>query len=410
VIPYGQDYPDPLAEPGHDVLDDVHEFVARFVAFPSDHAAVAVALWAAHSHLVDTFESTPRLALLSPEKQCGKTRVLEVLELICAGSERLSDASPAYLFRRIGAGVVTVLLDEADAIWKRGKADESAEALRSIVNAGHRKGSFVGRAHPNGNSVQLQQFPVYAPVALAGIGNCLPDTVLDRSVIVQMRRRAPGEQVAEFRYRTARPEGEELRARLATSADSVVKRVGDPWPVMPTGVVDRPADVWEPLITVGDLAGGDWPALARAACLAFVKGSRDDSISVGVRLLQDLRGVFGNADAMWTEVILGKLHGISEAPWADWYGKPLDARQLAKLLKPYGIGSHLIRIGDDVARDTDGSTWRTRGPDTASPRHPTRGDAVTTTTVDVTSVTSVTRLASPVTLVTPVTHNPDDAR
>jgi hypothetical protein len=76
---------------------------------------------------------------------------------------------------------------------------------------------------------------------------------------------------------------------------------------------------------------------------------------------------------MWTEVILGKLHGISEAPWADWYGKPLDARQLAKLLKPYGIGSHLIRIGDDVARDTDGSTWRTRGPDTASPRHPTRG-------------------------------------
>ena len=95
-------------------------------------------LWAAHTHLVESFESTPRLALLSPEKQCGKTRVLELLALLGAGAETLSDASAAYLFRRIGAGAVTVLLDEADAIWKRGKSDDTAEALRSIVNAAPR--------------------------------------------------------------------------------------------------------------------------------------------------------------------------------------------------------------------------------------------------------------------------------
>ena len=201
------------------------------------------------------------------------------------------------------------LLDEVDAIWKRGKSDESAEALRAIVNAGHRKGAAVGRATKTG---ELERFPVYAPVALAGIGSCLPDTVLDRSVIVRMRRRAPGEQVAEFRNRTARPEGEELRVGLAAWADSVAKMVGDPWPVMPRGITDRPADVWEPLLAVADLVGGDWPALARAACVAFVTGSRDDSASVGVRLLQDLHGVFGNADAMCTEKILGKLHAISE--------------------------------------------------------------------------------------------------
>ena len=59
---------------GAQLLDQVHGFLCGYVAFPSGHAAVAVTLWAAHTHLVTRFESTPRLALLSPEKQCGKSR------------------------------------------------------------------------------------------------------------------------------------------------------------------------------------------------------------------------------------------------------------------------------------------------------------------------------------------------
>ena len=178
------------AEDGAKLLDEVQEFLSGYVIFPSTAAAVTATLWAAHTHLVSEFESTPRLALLSPEKQCGKSRVLELLELLSAGAETLSDASPAYLFRRIGAGPVTILLDEADAIWKRGKADETAEALRSIVNAGHRRSATVGRVEMNGQGANLTRFPVYAPAAIAGIGN-LPDTIMDRAVIVRMRRRAP---------------------------------------------------------------------------------------------------------------------------------------------------------------------------------------------------------------------------
>ncbi len=63
-------------------LDDVETFLRRFVAFPSESAAVAVTLWAAHAHVVHGGENSPRLALLSPEPGSGKTRVLEVLELL----------------------------------------------------------------------------------------------------------------------------------------------------------------------------------------------------------------------------------------------------------------------------------------------------------------------------------------
>lgn len=384
---------------GAELLGDVHEFLRAYAAFPSDAASVAVTLWSAHSHLVGMFDSSPRLFLGSPEKQCGKTRVLELLELLCAGAERLSDASPSYMFRRIGAGDVTVMLDEADAIWKRGKADESAEALRSIVNSGHRKGAFVGRVQMNGQKADLVRFGVYAPVALAGIGDCLPDTILDRAVIVPMRRRAPNEYVREYRERTTRPEGETLRDRLADWAAAVADRVGDPWPAMPEGVTDRPADVWEPLLAVADLAGGDWPKLAREACVTFVTGAHDDTASLGVRLLADLLDVFRDGSeivsAMSTENILRKLHGMAESPWSDWYGKPFSARNLAKMLKPYGIGSKVVRIGDETPRGY---------------RREDMWDAWTRYGVlSATSATSATPLASTVADVADVADNPPEA-
>jgi hypothetical protein len=354
------------------LLDDVAEFLRGYVAFPS-HAASAVTLWAAHTHLVASFDSTPRLALLSPEKQCGKTRVLELLELLCAGAETLSDASPAYLYRRIGsqdAGPVTILLDEADAIWKRGKGDETAEALRSVINAGHRKSATVGRVETGGPEPKLTRFPVFAPAAIAGIGG-LPDTITDRAVVIRMRRRAPDQPVRPYRERITRPEGEALRGQLAAWSAQAAAKVGEPWPDMPDGITDRPADVWEPLLMVADLAGGDWPKLAREACTALVTGSKDDTETTGTRLLTDIRDVWPRGAGtsgtsgtaligqvpdvplvphMGTDELLRLLHGVDEAPWADWYGHPLNPRDLARLLKPYGVKSVKVRIGEQSVR------------------------------------------------------------
>jgi hypothetical protein len=373
---YGRDYdddgnpvPDGADIDGAALLDDVAAFLRAYVAFPAGHAAVAVTLWAAHTHLSARFESAPRLALLSPEKQCGKSRVLELLELLCAGAETLSDASPAYLYRRIAAGQVTILLDEADAIWKRGKADETAEALRSIVNAGHRRSATVGRVEMNGTSAKLIRFTVYAPAALAGIGN-LPDTIMDRSVIVRMRRRTPDEPISPYRERLTRPEGEALRKELAAWAECVADLIGDPWPDMPDGITDRSADVWEPLLAVADLAGGGWPKLAREACTALVSGAQVASATTGIQLLADLRAVWRRSGTggtsgtlldsevpevplvphMGTADLLKRLHGIEESLWADWYGKPLNPRELADLLKPYEIRSAKVKIGDQSVR------------------------------------------------------------
>jgi len=330
------------------LLDDVAGLLGRFVAFPSDDALTAVTLWAAHTHLISAWENTARLALLSPEPGSGKTRVLEVLELLCPRPMHVLNASPAAIFRTIEKAAPTLLLDECDTIFTRKGKDDEHQDLRALLNSGYRAGATIPRCVGAHHEVRL--FPTFCAVALAGLGD-LPDTVMTRSVIVRMRRRAPGEVVESFRRRLHRAEGEALRGELETWAKSIAKRVRHVYPELPHGVTDRPADVWEPLLAVADAAGGRWPELGRAACVQLVKAARSvDSGSLGVRLLADMRTVFAEADRMGTEDILTALRKLPEAPWDDLRGRPLDARGLARRLGAYEISSTKVKIGDASVR------------------------------------------------------------
>src|SRR5215813_15554595 len=100
------------------ILDGVHDFLGRFVIYPSKEAHDSHVLWIAHTHVMDAWESTPRLALLSPEPASGKTRALEVSELLVLNPVEAINVSPAYLFRKVGSGdVATILFDEIDTVF-----------------------------------------------------------------------------------------------------------------------------------------------------------------------------------------------------------------------------------------------------------------------------------------------------
>jgi hypothetical protein len=172
-------------------------------------------------------------------------------------------------------------------------------------------------------------------VALAGLGD-LPDTILTRSVVVRMRRRAPSEIVEPFRRRVNGPDGEHLRERLEAWAGQTLAR-SNSYPDMPDTINDRDADVWEPLLSVADAAGGHWPVSARRAAVALVADSKRKTPSLGLKLLADIKSVFGESDSLGTEEILTRLHKMDESPWGDLKGKALDARGLARRLSPYDI-------------------------------------------------------------------------
>lgn len=328
---------------GADLLDDVERYLARFAAFPTDEARVAVTLWAGHAHAVSAFESSPRLALLSPEPGSGKTRVLELLETMVPGAMHALNASTPAIFRTIESARTTLLLDEVDAIFGRRGKDENNEDLRALLNAGHKSGATIPRCV--GPTHEVRRFPVYAAVALAGLGD-LPDTLMTRSVVVRMRRRRADERVEPFRHRAHAPGGHALHDRLQAWTDDWLDELRNAWPEMPEGVTDRPADVWEPLLAIADAAGGCWPVRAREACRALVKGSTSREASLGVKLLTDLQHAFASADKLTTSEILGHLHALEESPWSNLRGSPLDARGLAWRLGQYGIKSKNLKQAD----------------------------------------------------------------
>ncbi|MFG2599555.1 DUF3631 domain-containing protein [Streptomyces sp. NPDC048445] len=321
---------------GAALLDEVDRFHRRFNVFPREAAYVAVALWDAHAHLLDAFDSTPRLAFLSPEPGSGKSRALEVVETLVPRPMLAVNARAAALFRSVSdpAGRPTILFDEIDTVFGPKAGDN--EELRGFLNAGHRRSGVTYRCVGDGGNQTVVEFPSYTAVAVAGLGY-LPDTITTRSVIIRMRRRARNEKAEPFRARLHEAEGHELRDRLAQWAEQVREDIAGRWPEMPEGVTDRPADVWEPLLSVADAAGGDWPERARTACMELVNAARaDDKGSLGIRLLTDLRDhVMAGIDRMPTVAILDRLCALDEAPWADMSGRPLDSRGLAKMLGEY---------------------------------------------------------------------------
>ena len=104
---------------GAKILDEVHAFLGRFVAYPSKETHTAHTLWVAHAHLMDAWESTPRIAFLSPEPGSGKTRALEITQMLVPNPVEAINVTPAYLFRKVGSeeGAPTILFDEIDTVF-----------------------------------------------------------------------------------------------------------------------------------------------------------------------------------------------------------------------------------------------------------------------------------------------------
>lgn len=247
-IPYGRDYPDPIwcdedGQPmppvGAELLDDIRAFLRRFVVYPSDHELIAHTLWIAHCWFMEAWDSTPRIAFLSPEPGSGKSRALEVTEPLVPRPVHAINCTPAYLFRRVAdpVGRPTVLYDECDTLF--GPKAKEHEEIRGVINAGHRKGAVAGRCVIRGKIVETEELPAYCAVALAGLDD-LPDTIMSRSIVVRMRRRAPTEPVEPWRPRVNGPEAEKLHDRLANWA-AAINPLESGWPAMPDGVTDRRA-------------------------------------------------------------------------------------------------------------------------------------------------------------------------
>ena len=330
-----------------ELLDDIARAFGRHVILPPG-AAIALALWCAHTWVYQRFDHTPRLAIRSPTKRCGKSTLLEVVEALAHRPMQSGSISASGAFRIVQAlAPVTLLLDETDSFLN------DKEELRGVLNSGFHRSGFVVRVAEIEGEHQPVQFTTFAPVAFAGIGQ-LPDTLEDRSVPIVLQRKGVGENVDRMRAPGARAHLAELAAKLARWAADEGPELGTD-PPMPPELNDREQDISVPLFAIADQAGGAWPKKGRDA-LAALFGRRNveaGTMETGAMLLADIREAFAESGApqIPSAELAGWLGRLEERPWPEWrHGKPMTAPQLARALAPFGVRPRNIRQDEIVVK------------------------------------------------------------
>jgi len=325
------------------ILDEISDLVSRHMVV-LDAEAKVVALWVAHTHVFRSFQHTPRLAITSPEKQCGKSTLLKILSEICYNPLKTDNITAAAIFRAVSASDgMTMLIDEADTFFN------GREEIRGILNSGFEETGSVSRTEASDGSYKPRHFSTFCPVAIAGIG-LLPPTIMDRAVSVRLKRKAPGEKVE--RLPRPCPDFDRLKGLLKTWADSVdlSQHLN---PDTPVSFEDRQTDISIPLLAIADSAGGDWPVAARVALTEIfgASGIGQQAASASTILLGDIRDVFtaSGKDFLTSAIVCTALEEIEGHPWSDCNrGRPINPAELARMLAPFGIKPIQCRLTKPV--------------------------------------------------------------
>src|SRR5262249_51436770 len=261
------------------LLDSLRQAFRRYIVLPKG-AETALPLWVLHTWTMDAGDISPFMVLVSPTKQCGKTNTLIILLYLTPRSELASNITGSALFRYVEQVRPTLLIDEADSFVK------DNEELRGILNSGHTKtAAYVIRNVEVSGEHKPRRFSTWAPKAIATIRG-LADTLEDRAVMVRLQRKPPGAKVERLRKRDNEWFAA-VRSKAARWAEDNFDQLVDADPQMPEALNDRAADNWRPLLAIADLAGGEWPQLARQAALTLSGEAQDGA--VGVELLKDIR-------------------------------------------------------------------------------------------------------------------------
>jgi Protein of unknown function (DUF3631) len=328
-----------------ELLETCKQWVRRYVIV-SDEQAVILAAWILHTWTFEAAETTPYIHITAPERECGKSRLMETLAALAFAPVRSGGMTAAALVRCIDAKSPTIFLDEMDAQLNGDK--EYAEAIRGILNEGFRKGGKFYKV--DGKNHDLREFNAYCPKCFAGIGK-LPETVSSRSIPIEMRRKTDTETVKPLRQRETQVSAQPIRERLeAWKARGVVRHLQECRPAAIDSLGDRQNDISEPLLAIAEVAGGDWVRRLTSALVTVLKGSRGENVSTGVTLLMDIRSIFQErkAEKIFSKELAAALCEIEGRLWADWNrGKGFQANDLAKQLARYDIRPRKISIATD---------------------------------------------------------------
>ncbi|HDX6019459.1 TPA: DUF3631 domain-containing protein [Acinetobacter baumannii] len=326
------------------LLEEIENTIKKFI-ISEPHIATAAALWIVFTWCIDVMKIAPIACITAPEKRCGKTQLLHLIGRLVKRPQTVVSITTSALFRMISEYTPTLLINEADTFIK------DNEELRGILNGGHdRQSSYVYRTV--GDEHKVGRFNVWGAKAISGIGH-LPDTLRDRSILLELRRKKKTEVVERLR-RAPEESFSVLRQKLCRWAEDNMDVLKNSQTSLPDELNDRAQDNWEPLLAIADCVGGNWGEKARQ-CALIMNSTDQDPQSVGESLLTDIKKVFDqrNVDQLSTDELIKGLCEDEASRWRTFdYGKAISPRQLANRLRTFRIKPCTVRAKSTTGKDT----------------------------------------------------------
>ncbi len=326
---------EPFPEPvnGQQLISELRNIINTYVFLPP-YADIALCYWILFTYGIKYFEFSPRLAILSPEKRCGKSTLLDVLTALCYRPINLSNTTTASMFRLIEQLQPTMLLDEADTFLK------SNEELRGIINSGHRCNGQVTRVVGDKNEVKI--FRTFSACAIASIGT-LPDTIMDRSIIVSMKRATKQDKRKHLRLRLFETEVKTICEKCLRFMCDNAPKAASIYPDFVDGLSDRAFNNWEHLFAIADIISPTEGIELRTAAIKLSSAnSAFDTESITTLLLRDIREIFNtnHIDVIQSTHLCSALANKENSSWGEIsYGKPITPTKLSHLLHDFNIKS-----------------------------------------------------------------------
>src|SRR5215472_3982083 len=170
---------------------EIEARILQHVVMPKDLAFV-VALWVGQSWIHQHGNYSPILGVTSAERDSGKSTLMGVIAFLVRRSLLSVGVSAAALYRSIEKWNPTFVVDEAD------DACVDNPDLRQVINSGWTRWEGVMRGDPDTN--EPRRFSTFCPKAIALKGRKMPDTMLSRTIFIEMKRRLRSERVDHFRH------------------------------------------------------------------------------------------------------------------------------------------------------------------------------------------------------------------
>lgn len=324
------------------LLNNIETYISEHAILP-EGASVALTLWCLASFNINSFRIFPKLTITSPEKRCGKSTVLDLIEAFCHKSLMTSNISPAAIYRLIDVEQPTLIIDEADTFIAGGNSD-----MVGIINSGHAMRRAVVYRCVGDGSVPTP-FSTWTPMVLASIRQ-LQSTIMDRSIVIVLRRKTKKESckiIDVDLFGQAKCERAQLLKWSIGNANAIKQN-----PIKPPDLGnDRAVDNWLPMFTIAKLVSDNWFEKCKAAYV--ILNQHENEPEQSTLLLADIKEIFNNhnENKIPSADLVNKLTEDKDKPWCECKnGRAISQSHLAQMLKGYGIKSKGIRVGGKTPR------------------------------------------------------------